>query len=571
MQHFRRSRFAAQLLVSTLCAPALLAQTKLYTFTGTSGDQLGRSVGPAGDVDNDGYDDVIVGSPLDDPNGASSGRVIVFSGRTGSALLTLDGSFAGDEFGTSVDGVGDIDHDGFDDIVVGAPGHDFGGGNAGTVCVYTGKTGAMKFQWFGSQAGAYFGHAVAGAGDTNNDGYVDVVVGAPFEDSSGANAGRVRVFSGLTGGTLRIIDGSAANDEFGRSVDGVGDANHDGFDDFIAGAPNHDAGGNNAGVVRVYSGKEGWATHLFYGGEANALFGHAVAGLGDVDGDLCPDFAVGAPFSDYNGVDSGEVRVYSGAAGTEHYRVGGAAGTRMGTSVAGVGDVDDDGHNDVLVGAPKWGFLGTDDVGLVRVYSGSDGSSIVTFMGSSADDELGTAVGSAGDVNNDGTPDIVAAAPFADSHGSNAGYASVWLMDAPYPTTYCTAKVNSLGCVPRISTSGIPSLHTADNFYIGATDVLNNKPGMLLWGMRSASTPFYGGLLCIAPTIHRTSVQNSGGSSTGLDCSGSYSFHFSQAYMSSQGLLPGTTVKAQYWSRDPGFAAPFNIGLTNALSFVVLN
>jgi Tol biopolymer transport system component len=135
--------------------------------------------------------------------------------------------------------------------------------------------------------------------------------------------------------------------------------------------------------------------------------------------------------------------------------------------------------------------------------------------------------------------------------------------------SYCTAKTNSLGCVPSTGSLGVPSQSGPDNFYITASNVLNNKSGMMLWSLASGSNPFFGGTLCVAPTIFRTPAQSSGGNPTGNDCSGTYSYHFTQLYMLQHLLAGNTTVYAQFWSRDPGFPAPYSIGLTNGLSFTI--
>jgi Tol biopolymer transport system component len=136
-------------------------------------------------------------------------------------------------------------------------------------------------------------------------------------------------------------------------------------------------------------------------------------------------------------------------------------------------------------------------------------------------------------------------------------------------STYCMAKLNSQGCIPAVASTGISSQGGPDNFFVTAINVLNNKSGILLWGGAQASTPFFGGTLCIAPPIIRTPLQSSGGNPPPSDCSGTYSFHFSQAYMASHFLSAGSTVYAQYWSRDPGFVFPNNIGLTNGLQFTI--
>jgi len=134
---------------------------------------------------------------------------------------------------------------------------------------------------------------------------------------------------------------------------------------------------------------------------------------------------------------------------------------------------------------------------------------------------------------------------------------------------YCTAKVNSQGCTPAIDYSGCPNLSDPDDFNITASNVLNNKYGIMIWSNAPNNLPFMGGVLCVAPPITRTPVQGSGGSSPPTDCSGTYSFHFSQAYMASKLIPAGTQLYAQYWSRDPGFAPPENVGLTDGLEYLV--
>jgi hypothetical protein len=155
--------------------------------------------------------------------------------------------------------------------------------------------------------------------------------------------------------------------------------------------------------------------------------------------------------------------------------------------------------------------------------------------------------------------------------GDTNGVEDIFIRDRglPVPHTYCVAKVSSLGCIPSIGWSGEPSLSGPDDFYATATNVINNKAGILIWGGVSASTAFFGGTLCIGPPIVRTAAQLSGGNLPANDCSGSYSFHFSHTYMAAQLLYAGTTVYAQYWSRDPGYAQPDNVGLTNGLRFTV--
>jgi hypothetical protein len=147
--------------------------------------------------------------------------------------------------------------------------------------------------------------------------------------------------------------------------------------------------------------------------------------------------------------------------------------------------------------------------------------------------------------------------------------AEIQLLASQNPSTYCEPEINSLGCRPTIGWTGSPSLTGPDNFHVTAANVLNNKSGLLFWGAAPAEHPFFGGTLCVASPVIRTAILNSGGNPPPNDCSGAFSFHFSQSYMSAHIVGAGTSVYAQFWSRDPGFAPPNNVGLTDGLLFVV--
>lgn len=134
---------------------------------------------------------------------------------------------------------------------------------------------------------------------------------------------------------------------------------------------------------------------------------------------------------------------------------------------------------------------------------------------------------------------------------------------------YCTAKLNSQGCAPVIGASGMPRLTGPDAFFLTAVDVLSGKNGLIFWGLAPAALPFGGGTLCVQPPLVRTGVQNSGGNPPPTDCSGAYSCHFSQSYMAAHGMAAGLPFYAQYWSRDPGFTPPDNVGLTAGVQFTV--
>ena len=137
-----------------------------------------------------------------------------------------------------------------------------------------------------------------------------------------------------------------------------------------------------------------------------------------------------------------------------------------------------------------------------------------------------------------------------------------------YPI-YCTAKVNSQGCLPSMCASGVPAFSGPDNFSVSGHHVLNNKSGMLVWSYTQDNRPFHGGTLCVGSPFRRTPLQNSGGTQGVNDCTGVYSFAFTHSYMAARGITPGAVVNAQYWSRDPFFPPPDNIGLTDGIQFTV--
>ncbi len=156
-----------------------------------------------------------------------------------------------------------------------------------------------------------------------------------------------------------------------------------------------------------------------------------------------------------------------------------------------------------------------------------------------------------------------------DDDGSRADMGA-FAFDLNYctaPRVYCTAKPNSLGCIPMISSTGTPAATGTDDFHVVAAQVINKQNGIMIWSRAEHSAPFYGGTLCIGAPIKRTHIQNSGGSHLGSDCSGGFDFFFSHAYMSEKGIAAFDTIYAQFWYRDP--MDPTGVGLTDALRFVV--
>jgi hypothetical protein len=288
--------------------------------------QLSASAG--GDINADGYSDLIVGA-VEYPTGP--GSVYVYLGGAGAFDTTADahfvGAVVGDELGTVLSS-GDVNGDGYADVIAGAPNYDGASTSVGAAYVYLGSPTpldtAADVTLVGGVANDYFGLHLASAGDVNGDGADDLVVGAHEQDTDGGSAGRAYVYYGTFGGVFDttpdgIILGTAPGAYVGTAAESAGDVNNDGFADVVVGAVGF---ATNAGRVYVFLGGNTVAFNttadaiLGAFSASNDQFGYAAASAGDVNGDGFADVVAGAPFTDAGGADSGTGFVFFGAAGS---------------------------------------------------------------------------------------------------------------------------------------------------------------------------------------------------------------------------------------------------------------
>ncbi len=361
----------------------------------------------------------------------------------------------GEAAGTSVAGAGDVNNDGFDDIVVGAPGEDTGGADAGAAYIVLGSATptssdlSTHIRLTGQAAGDAAGKSVAGGADFNGDGFDDVVVGAPLEGGTDAGAAYLALGSntpapGSLGGHFKYSgETTIAGDMAGTSV-AMGDTDGDGFGDLLIGAPfNDDSGGANSGAAYLIVGSNppvsaslgvGTPTVVQLQGIAGENAGQSVA-LGDVNGDGRDDFIVGAPGSV---TDTGGVYLAPGRPGLPNNSLsligtflgGEATGDRAGASVAFVGDVDADGDGEFVVGALNATSVDKGAAYLVRgsaLPAAGALASQVRYEGQLNNDKAGNAVGGASDLNGDALADVLVGAAENDQPFSNGGVGYVLL------------------------------------------------------------------------------------------------------------------------------------------------
>ncbi len=404
-----------------------------------AGAAFGISVSGAGDLDGDGFGDVVVGANAYDDGETDEGAAFVYSGSAdgiGTTPTVLESNQAGAQLGWSVSGAGDLNGDGYGDLVVGAYSWENGQTDEGGAFVYYGGAagiGPTPTVLEANQAVAGFARSVSGAGDLNGDGYGDLVVGAPSYGTFGA---AFIYYGGAAGvGTTPTVLESNQGSNFGESVSGAGDLNGDGYADLVVGAHTWNGGQTAEGAAFVHYGSAagiGTMATVLESNQVNTHLGYSVSGAGDLNGDGYADLVVGANLYTGGQLNEGAAFVYyGGAAGigtTPTVLESNQAGAQLGYSVSGAGDLNGDGHADLVVGAARWGG-GEIDEGAAFVYYGGTagvGTTPAVLESNQGGAYFGSSVSGAGDLNGDGYADLVVGAPGYNNVEFDEGAAFVY-------------------------------------------------------------------------------------------------------------------------------------------------
>lgn len=403
------ARFATLFPATTEFAKPFVENARIiHEWRGeVAGDEFGWIARGIGDVDKDGVTDVAASATANLPMGSTIGKVYAYSGKSGKLLWKVEGP-KGAFFGNTLESAGDTNKDGIPDVVVGAPG-------VNGFFIYSGRDGRELRKVTGDSSVTDLGRGVAGVGDLNSDGYADVLASAPAANAGkGAGTGRVYVYSGKDGKPLLVIDGEKAGDSFGSTL-GVGGGRY-----YVIGASGAGArsagciyaydGLNPKALFKQEADSTGAAL--------GAMFASVV---GDVNGDGIPDMYATDFANTANGPGSGRAYIYSGKSGEKLFtKSGELPGEGFGIGAGRTGDVDGDGRADFIVAGWQYGAAAWSG-GRVQVFSGKDGSVLQTFTGRVPGETLGFDAVGVGDVDGDGMTDYLLTSAWSTVNGVRSG------------------------------------------------------------------------------------------------------------------------------------------------------
>ncbi len=385
--------------VAALCVSAQAQNasgTVIFRFDGPEHwSEQGHTVANAGDQNGDGINDMLVGAP-------GESAVYLYSSSDGALIHTWLGerhATAEGDFGCSIDSIADLDGDGIRDIVIGERLHEHNGFPwAGQAYVYSGATDQKIYTFTYDEYSSFFGSKVCVAGDLNNDGFEDILIGAPGADIGGiGSVGFIHAYSGADGSLLYRIEGDPATTRnLGSSMAPYHDYNGNNRDDFFVGWGYED--------LRLHNGRDG--SHLrMWGGAGSTINPTVIARIHDWDGDGIKDFMTRGQATVY-GESACIMAGWNGAVITTIEALGGSI-----AAMTKVKDLSGDGVDDIAFGMPSTGSPQEISVGLVQVHDGVTGDLLYAMPGERRLEQMGHSLANMGDTNGDGLGNFLMGAP----------------------------------------------------------------------------------------------------------------------------------------------------------------
>jgi hypothetical protein len=385
--------------------------------------ELGRSIIAIGDSNGDGIGDLLLSQPMASTGSLTrNGVVELISGNSYINIWTAEGTRDGEMLGAGTKVVDDVDGDGLQDVLTYSPeastnGHYFNG----VVTMLSSADGVQLWQLEGGASLARLGEAATFGGDIDNDGFGDIVLRSPGASTNGFfDNGSISVVSGVGGTILWTQDGPAHGSAYGSSYKFINDINGDGAQDMLVGVPGESSNGlSENGAIRALSGFDGTMQWEIFGTSNFGQLGSSFIILGDVNADGSDEFATGLDTAGTQGrIDNGYLQAHSTVDGSMLWRFDGTtSGEQMGKVTLLVDDISGDGIRDIVVSSHLADVAGFGDNGKVTAIASNDGHHLWSVHGDENQEMLGKDMKSASDIDGDGIEDLYAFSSRADTHG----------------------------------------------------------------------------------------------------------------------------------------------------------